>query len=85
MLTIMTVMALGAVQPVLAAPATDAHAPHTPTGQADHSRTDHSKMDHAKMPQQGDGCCKKTADGKMECAMRDKAGTGSSHQGHDGH
>ena len=85
MLTIMTAMALGAAaQTTPPAPATNLRAQHTQTGQMDHSRRDHSKMDHSKMAQHGDGCCKKGADGKMECAMH-KAGAGSARAGHSGH
>lgn len=80
MLTIMTAMALAAAaQPPAAAPAANPHAQHTQTGQMDHS-----KMGHSNMAQHGDGCCKKGADGKMECTMPTKAGAGSTHQGHSG-
>ena len=79
MLTIMTAMALAATQ-APAAPAPNAHAQHTQAGQMDHS-----KMDHSKMAQHGDGCCKKGADGKMECSMSNKAGASSGQRGHSGH
>lgn len=81
MLTMMTAMALAATaQTAPAAPAAKPPAQHTQTGQMDHSR-----MDQMNMARHGDGCCKKGADGKMECAMSSKAGTGSTHQGHSGH
>ena len=54
-------------------------------GKMDHSKMDHSKMDHSTMGQKGDGCCKKGADGEMECAMPNKAGTSAAKQGHSGH
>ena len=86
MLTIMTAMALGAAaQTAPAAAVPNPHAQHTQTGQMDHSKMDHSQMDHSKMGHQGDGCCKKGADGKMECAMSKKAGADSAKQGHSGH
>lgn len=85
MLTIVTALALGAAaQTALAAPATHPHAQHAHTSQLDHSKMDHSSMGHPNMAQHGDGCCKQGADGKMECAMPNKAGAGSSHQGHSG-
>lgn len=85
MLTIVTALALAAAaQAAPSAPATNTRAQHAPTGQVDHSKMDHSKMDHSKMAQHGDDCCKQGADGKMECAMPNKAGTGSSHQGNSG-
>jgi hypothetical protein len=81
MLTIMTAMALAAAaQPAVTAPAANQHAQHTQAGQMDHS-----KMDHSKMGQHGDGCCKKGADGKMECTMSKKTGASSDHKGHSGH
>lgn len=79
MLTIMTALALAAAaQTAPAAAPANPHAQHgqqAPQGQADHPKMDHSKME---------SCCKKGADGKMECAMHDKAGAGSAHQGHSG-
>ena len=81
MLTIMTAMALGAAaQTTPPAAVPNPHTQHTQTGQMDHSQMDHSKMGH-----QGDGCCKKGADGKMECAMSKRAGAGAAQQGHSGH
>lgn len=84
MLTIITAVALAAAaQPAPAAPATNPHAQH---GQA--GPMDHSKMDHANMAQHADGCCTKTADGKMECRMMKGHGaqhqrqSGQTHQGH---
>jgi len=80
MLTIMTAMALGAAAP--AAPAQP-----MPMGQMpgmDMSQMDHSKMDHSAMAKHGDGCCKQTAEGKMECAMPAKTGDAPAHQGHSG-
>lgn len=83
MLTIMTALALAAAaQPASAAPVTNPHAQHGQTGQMDHSKMDHSKMDHANMAQHADGCCTKTADGKMECRMM--KGHGAQHQGQSG-
>lgn len=66
-----------------APPSAQANPPaqHAQQGQQDHSRMDHGKMDHSKMGQE---CCKKGADGKMECAMHDKAGAASATQGHSG-
>ncbi len=85
MFIIMTAVALaGAAQTTPAAPAATPQAQHAQTGQMDHSKMDHSKMDHSKMSHKGGGCCKKGADGKMECAMH-KAGAGSAQQGHSGH
>lgn len=78
MLTIITSLALAAAaQPASAAPVTNPHAQHGQTGQMDHS-----KMDHANMAQHADGCCTKTADGKMECRMM--KGHGAQHQGPSG-
>jgi hypothetical protein len=78
MLTIITALALAAAaQPASAATATNPHAQHGQTGQMDHS-----KMDHANMAQHADGCCTKTADGKMECRMM--KGHGAKHQGQPG-
>lgn len=72
MLTIITALALAAAaQPATAAPAANPH------GQASHS-----KMDHSKMAQHADGCCAKSADGKMECRMM--KGHGAQHQGQPG-
>jgi len=83
MMIFMTAMALAAAAPgVQAAPAADAHAQHMHMGQMDHSKMDHSKMDHAQMGQHDDDCCKKTADGKMECCKPDKGETASDHSGH---
>lgn len=82
MLTIIAAAALGAAQ-APATPAAHVHPQQTPAGQApaaDKSGMDHSKMDHSKM-----GCCKHTADGKMECTMPGKAGAAPGHQGHSGH
>lgn len=50
----------------------------------DMSHMDHSKMGQMAMGEHGDGCCKHTPDGKMECAMDKKSG-GSSHEGHSSH
>lgn len=84
MFTIMTAVALAAAaQPATAAPATNPHAQHGQTGQMDHS-----KMDHSQMAQHADGCCTKTADGKMECRMMKGQGAqnqGQSGQAHQGH
>ena len=82
MLTIIAAAALAAA-PAPATPVADAHAQHQ-MGQMpgmDMSKMDHSKMDHSKM---SDGCCKKGADGKMECSMPKEPGTASAHQGHSG-
>ena len=78
MLTIITALALAtAAQTAQPAPA-QPHAQHmTGSGQMDHS-----KMDHANMAQHADGCCTKTADGKMECRMM--KGHGAQHQGQSG-
>jgi hypothetical protein len=85
MITFITAMAAAAAaqtaQPAPASP----QAQHMPMGQMDHSKMDHSRMDHSKMAQHGDGCCKQGADGKMECSMPAKAGSGSAHHGHSGH
>jgi hypothetical protein len=80
---LITAMALAAAQPSPAPPATNLPAQHTPAGQVDHSKMDHSKMGHSNMAQHGDGCCKKGADGKMECTMGKKPASGT--QGHSGH
>ena len=87
---LMMIAAALAAAPAPATPVADAHAQHMQMGQTsgmdmskmDHSKMDHSKMDHSKM---SDGCCKKGADGKMECSMPKEAGTASDHQGHSGH
>lgn len=71
MLTIVTALALAAAAQT--APATNPHAQHGQTGQADHS----------KMGQHGGGCCKQTAEGKMECQTM--SGRGAGHQGQAGH
>jgi hypothetical protein len=85
MMTIVTALALGAAaQTAPAAPAPDAHAQQMQMGQMDHSKMDHSKMDHSKMGQKDGDCCKKGADGKMECDMSKKDGADSAHQGHSG-
>lgn len=86
MLTMMTAMALAAAaQPTAAAPAANPQAQRAQTSQMDTSRMDRSNMDGSKMGHQGDGCCKKGADGKMECAMSSKASTSSASKGHSGH
>jgi uncharacterized protein involved in copper resistance len=83
MLDIMIAMALAAAaQAAPATPAANPHAQHAQPGQMDHSTMDHSKMDHSKMADKEGGCCKKGADGKMECAMSTKTGAGSARQGH---
>lgn len=64
------------------APTADAQAPKPQSGQM--SGMDHSKMDHSKMSGDCD-CCKKGADGKMECSMPKKADASSGQQGHTGH
>ena len=85
MLTTLTALALAAgAQTAPTAPATNAHSQHPQTGQADHSQMDHSRMGHSNVPQHGGGCCKQGADGKMECAMLNKAGASSAQQGHSG-
>lgn len=84
MMTLIAAMALAAAAP--------APAPGMPAGQMsgmdmsqmDHSKMDHSKMDHSKMARHGDGCCKHTADGKMDCGMPGKGDAASAHQGHSG-
>ena len=81
MLTTMTALALAAVAQT--APAVPATIDHAQTGQADGSKVSHSMVSHSNMVQHG--CCKRSADGKMECAMLNKAGDGSAHQGHSGH
>lgn len=84
MLALMTAMALAAAaQTAPAAPAVNPHSQHMQTGM-DHSKMDHSRMGQMNMAQHGNGCCKTGADGKMECAMFNKAGAGSTHQGHNG-
>ena len=84
MMTLMSAVALAAAQAAPATPAPNSHAQHAP-GQTDHSKMDHSKMDHSKMGEHCEKCCKKAADGKMECAMHSKAGSPSPHQGHSAH
>jgi uncharacterized protein involved in copper resistance len=85
MLTMITAAALAAAQPQ-SAPTAGATAPAPMDhSKMDHAQMDHSKMDHSKMGEKADGCCKKGADGKMECAMSGKAGADSAHQGHSGH
>lgn len=74
MISMIFAAALAAAQTAPAAPA-NPHAQHGQPGQMDHS-----KMDHAQMKQD---CCKKGADGKMECTMHKSAGE-SAHQGHKG-
>ena len=83
---IITSMALAAAaaQPAPAGPAANPHTQPAQPTQMDHSKMDHAKMDHSKMGHQEGGCCKKGADGKMECAMSNKAGAESTHQGHSG-
>lgn len=75
----MIVAAAMAAAPTPVARNADAQAPKTQMGQM--PGMDMSKMDHSKM---SDGCCKKNAAGKMECAMPNKAGAASGHQGHSG-
>ena len=75
---------------MIAAAALAAHPPAAtrtaaPASQMPAAQIDHSKLDHSKMGQKGDGCCKKGADGKMDCSMPAKAGTPSGQQGHSGH
>ena len=65
-----------------AAPSANPHAQHGQAGPVDHSKMDHGKMDHSKMSHD---CCKKGADGKMECAMRHKSAGDSAHQGDEDH
>lgn len=78
MLTIITAVALAAAaQPASAAPAANPHAQHGQTRQMDHSR-----MGHSTMGEHADGCCTKTADGKMDCRMMN--GHGAQHQGQSG-
>lgn len=85
MLNMMTAMALAAAAQTAPAATPQAN-PHTqmPMGQMNMpmGQMDHSKM--MNMAHQADGCCKQTADGKMECAMPGKAGSASPHQGHSG-
>src|SRR5258708_13843010 len=86
MLTIMTAMALAAAAP--AAPATPAQSMpmgQMPIGQMqgmDMSQMDHGKMGQMNMATNGAGCCKQTADGKMECAMPAKTGPASAPPAH---
>lgn len=83
MLTIMTALALAG-----AAQIAPANAQPMQMQGMDMSHMDHSKMDHSQMAQsKNDGCdcCKKTADGKMECDMSKKDGTASAHQDHSNH
>lgn len=88
MLTMIFAAALAAAAPAAPAgqPAQPAAAQQMHMGQMpgmDMSKMDHSKMDHSKMSD--GGCCKKGADGKMECSMPKEAkGTASGHQGHSG-
>jgi hypothetical protein len=78
MITLVTAMAaVAAAQSAQPAPAANPHAQHT----MDMTHMEHSMADHARMAT-SQGCCKQTSGGKMECAMRDKAGTASAHQGH---
>ena len=76
MISMIFAAALAAAQAAPAAPA-NPHAQHGQAGQMDHSKMDHAQMKH--------DCCKKGADGKMECSMPKEAGTASDHQGHSGH
>lgn len=79
MLTILAATALAGAQ----APSVPAANPHAQHGQS--APVDPSKMDHSKMGQKdGCCCCKKSADGKMECAMPKKAGAEPAHQGQSG-
>ena len=80
MLMMMTAAALTAAQPTPAAPAKP-----MPTGTMsgmDMSQMDHSKMDHSAMAKDADGCCKKGADGKMECCESGKKAPASGQQNH---
>lgn len=76
MLTMIFAAALAAA-PAPSSPTANAPAQPMPMGEMDHS-----KMDHGKMAMD---CCKKTADGKMECNMPPKAGSGSTGQSHSNH
>ncbi|HWJ59775.1 MAG TPA: hypothetical protein VNR68_09110, partial [Sphingomicrobium sp.] len=59
-----------------------ANMPGMDMGQMDHSKMDHSKMGQSKMDDCS--CCKKAADGKMEC-KEPKSGSASGAPGHTGH
>lgn len=84
MMSFVTAMALAAA--AQAAPAAANQGTTMPTGQMDHSKMPMGQMDHSKMPmgQMNDGCCKQTANGKMECRMPGNAGATSANQGHSG-
>lgn len=82
MMLITAMAAAAAAQTAQPAPAPTAPAQQM-QGQMDHSKMPMGQMDHSKMGgmamgQTGDGCCVKTADGKMECRMPDKAATAPS-------
>ena len=83
MLTLITAMAAAAAaQSAQSAPAAQPMQMSQMHGM-DTDKMDYSKMDHMAMGQHGDGCCKHTADGKMECSMPNSAA--DTHQGHSGH
>lgn len=85
MLTLLaTLAALGAAQPAPSPVAADPHAQHAKMPATDHSKMDHSRMDHSKMGHDCDDCCKKAADGKMDCTMKKTSGSSQS-KGHAGH
>lgn len=78
-----TLAALATVQPAQPSAAANPHAPQQQMQGMDHSKMDHSKMDQSKM-NHGDDCCKRIADGKIECAMMKTSGD-SSAPNHSGH
>jgi hypothetical protein len=83
MLTMIAAAALAAAQPQAPAPAAG-HPQHSQTGPTVPSNMDNSSMDHSKMGQSGGGCCKRTAEGKMECAMMSGNAGGSTPKGRTG-
>ena len=80
MMTMILAAALAAAQAAPAAPA-NPNAQHGQAAPMDHSKMDQGKMDHSQMKSD---CCKKGADGKMECTMMDTPAGESAHEGHKG-
>lgn len=75
MLTQIVAMAFAATaQTSPAASAVQPHTQHVQSGPAGHSQ-----MRHSSMAEHGNGCCSKSADGKMQCQMMSRHG--GQHQG----
>ena len=68
------IIAMAFAATVQASPAAQPHMQQMQGGHADHSQ-----MRHSNMAEHGNGCCSKTADGKMQCHMM--SGHGGGHQG----